>query len=275
MSESKAAIMQEVFGARRALIGMLHLDATPGSPRAEMAPDTIVERAVADARTYRDAGYTAVMIENIHDRPYLAGAVGPEVVAVMAMAGREVRREVDLPLGVQVLAAANREALAVAHACGASFVRAEAFVFAHVADEGLLQASAGPLLRYRSDLGADDIKIFADVKKKHSSHAITADVDIAETARAAEFSLADGIIVSGVATGSETRPSDVQAAARAVSIPVLVGSGVTPGNVAKLAAADGFIVGSSVKANGQWWDRLDPARVTAVADAFNKLEPVA
>jgi membrane complex biogenesis BtpA family protein len=265
--------MKAVFGAPRALIGMLHLDAMPGAPRVEMAPDTIVERAVAEAKVYRDAGFTALMIENIHDRPYMAGTVGPEVVAVMTAAGRDVLREVDLPLGVQVLAAANREALAVAHACGATFIRAEAFVFAHVADEGLLQATAGPVLRYRREIGAEHIKVFADVKKKHSSHAITADVDLGETARAAEFSLADGVVVTGIATGSETNPADVKAAAAAVSIPTLVGSGVSPANMASLAAADGFIVGSSVKQNGDWREALDGKRVSAVAEAFQKLEP--
>jgi len=81
-----------------------------------------------------------------------------------------------LPLGVQVLAAANREALAVALAVGATFVRVENFVYAHVADEGLMPvADAGPLLRYRRQIGADHVKILADVKKKHSSHALTAE----------------------------------------------------------------------------------------------------
>ena len=129
----------------------------------------------------------------------------------MAVVGREVRRAVPLPLGVQVLAAANREALAVALACGAAFVRVEGFVFAHVADEGLMEADAGALLRYRTAIGAEQIRVFADIKKKHSSHAITADVDVAETARAAEFALADGVIVTGAATG---QPADARRRSR-------------------------------------------------------------
>src|SRR6185295_9518480 len=112
-----------------------------------------------------------------------------------------VRRAVKLPLGVQVLAGANREALAVALCCGAAFVRVEGYVFAHVADEGLIDASAGELLRYRRAIGAEHIKVFADIKKKHASHALTADVSLAETGRAAEFFLADGVIVTGSATG--------------------------------------------------------------------------
>ena len=98
----------------------------------------------------------------------------------MTAVGLAVRQASTLPLGVQILAAANREALAVAQACGAAFVRVENFAYAHVADEGLMPtAEAGPLLRYRRQIGADSIQIIADVKKKHSSHAITADVPLA------------------------------------------------------------------------------------------------
>src|SRR6185312_4649163 len=117
-------------GAPRALIGMVHVGALPGTPAASAGVEAIVANAVAEARVYRDAGFHAVMIENMHDRPYLKGAVGPEIVAAMTAVGREIRRETKLPLGVQLLAAANREALAVALACDAAFVRVEGFVFA-------------------------------------------------------------------------------------------------------------------------------------------------
>lgn len=261
-------LIESLFASRRALIGMLHLGALPGSPAQRASVDQLAAAAVAEARVYRDAGFHGLLIENMHDRPYLAGEAGPETVAAMTAIGRAVRGDVDLPLGVQVLAAANRQALAVALACGASFIRAEAFVYAHVADEGLLEACAGPLLRYRRAIGAEHVRIFADVKKKHAAHAITADLDLAETARGAEFSLADGLVVTGVATGREADPADVAAVAQAVSIPVLVGSGITPANLARFPEADGFIVGSAVKRDGCWSNALDPERVRAVARAF-------
>ncbi len=119
-------LTQSIFGVPRALIGMLHLSALPGSPGWER--DTIkgslkpaIDRAIEEAKVYRDAKFHGLMIENMHDRPYLKGAVGPETVAAMSVIGRAVREAVPLPLGVQVLAGANREALAVALACGASF----------------------------------------------------------------------------------------------------------------------------------------------------------
>ncbi|MCA9794820.1 MAG: hypothetical protein KC910_23595, partial [Candidatus Eremiobacteraeota bacterium] len=156
--------LTELFGAPRALIGMVHLGALPGTPKASQSLDQIAATAVAEAACYAQHGYHAVILENMHDRPYLAGQVGPEVVAAMAVVCSQVRSQVELPVGIQVLAAANREALAVAQAGGASFIRAEAFVFGHVADEGWLDGQAGELLRYRRAIGADHIKIFADIK---------------------------------------------------------------------------------------------------------------
>src|SRR5262247_2199728 len=154
--EPRAAFAR-LFGAPRALIGMVHVGALPGSPAAHHPVERLIEHAVAEARAYRDAGFAAVAIENMHDRPYLKGGVGPEVTAAMAVIAREVKRETGLPLGIQVLAGANLEALAVAHACGAEFVRVEGFVFAHVADEGVIQASAGELLRFRRAIGAERV----------------------------------------------------------------------------------------------------------------------
>jgi len=264
-------LTQSLFGVRRALIGMLHLGALPGSPGHREAVAALAARAVEEARLYRDAGFHALVIENMHDRPYLKGSVGPETVSSMAVIGHEVRRAVPLPLGVQVLAGANREAMAVALACGACFVRAEGYVFAHVADEGLIEADAGALLRYRDRIGAERLRVFADVKKKHAAHAITSDVGLAETARAAEFALADAVIVTGAATGLETDPADVRAVAAAVGVPTFVGSGVTPENLERYPHADGFIVGSSVKRAGHWANALDAASMKSLADAFAAL----
>jgi membrane complex biogenesis BtpA family protein len=264
-------LVPALFGAPRALVGMIHVAALPGAPSSVLPLDAIVDQAVAEARAYAAAGFHAIAIENMHDRPYLRGAVGPEIVAAMAVVGRAVREASGRPLGVQVLAGANREALAVALASGACFVRVEGFVFAHVADEGLIESCAGELLRYRRAIGADQVRVFADIKKKHSAHAITADVDLCETAHAAEFFQADGVIVTGAATGREADASEVRAVSQAVGIPTLVGSGITAANLSAFAAADAFIVGSSLKRDGLWSNPLDPSRLDALRRAFDEL----
>jgi membrane complex biogenesis BtpA family protein len=262
---------RQCFGAPRALIGVLHVGALPGTPSALHSVDTLIEQTLVEARTYRDAGFTALILENMHDRPYLKGGVGPEITAAMTALAREAKRETGLAIGIQVLAGANREAIAIAQASSADFVRVEGFVFAHVADEGVIESCAGELLRYRRAIGAERVLVFADIKKKHSAHAITADVSVIETARAAEFFLADGVIVSGAATGVPASSEEVRDVARAVGVPVLVGSGITAGNLGRYSTAHGFIVGSSAKQGGIWCNPLDSDAVRALAGVFREL----
>ncbi|MFM8720045.1 MAG: BtpA/SgcQ family protein [Chthoniobacterales bacterium] len=159
-------------------------------------------------------------------------------------------------------------ALAVALAAGLDFIRAEGFVFGHMADEGWMDACAGPLLRYRKQIGADHIAVWVDVKKKHAAHAMTADVSLAETVKAAEFFGADAVIVTGEATGRETSTADLSSARGATKLPVIVGSGVTAENAAAmLRHADAVIVGSALKRDGHWTSPVDLERVKAVAAA--------
>jgi len=255
-------------GDAKPLIGMIHVQALPGTPRNRMTVDEICVVAAREARVLVEAGFDALLIENMHDVPYLNRRVGPEIVAAMTMVARAVREIAACPLGVQILAGANKEALAVAHAAGAQFIRAEGFVFSHIADEGYMEADAGDLLRFRRALLADGIQIFADVKKKHASHALTSDVTLADTAEAAQFFGADALVITGTATGRPTSPHDLAEAARASDLPLLVGSGVTPGNFRSLAPlADGFIVGSYLKKGGVWSEDLDPNRVADMIDA--------
>lgn len=256
---------------KKALIGMVHVRATPGSPAySGESVDRIVETAVGEARTLARLGFDSVIIENMHDRPYIhGGALGPEVVAVMTRVGQAVAAAVSIPLGIQILSGGNRQALAVAHAVGASYIRCENFVFAHVADEGLLaRAEAGELLRYRKSIGAEKVAVFCDVKKKHASHALTADLSLADVVHGAEFFGADGVIVTGTATGRPVAGADLEEARGATRLPVLVGSGVTPESAGDLLAhADALIVGSAIKRDGVWSEPLDEARCARMVES--------
>jgi len=248
---------------------MIHVAALPGTPRSRAAIGAIADAARAEAVILMEAGFDAILLENMHDLPYLAREVGPEIVASMTRVALAVREVTSLPLGIQILAGANTAALAVAQAVEARFIRAEGFVFASVADEGLLAtADAGPLLRARRALGGEDVSIFADIKKKHSAHALTADVSLAETAQAAALFGADGVVVTGPATGQPTSLEDLRAVRSALagppSTPVIVGSGATPESLPRLLEfADAVIVGSSIKRDGRWDQPVDCLRAAA------------
>ncbi|XP_073515753.1 uncharacterized protein F13E9.13, mitochondrial-like [Phyllobates terribilis] len=262
----------QLFGRLRSIvIGMVHVKALPGTPSCTLPVGQILEEACEEAEIYRKAGIDGLIVENMNDVPYSLH-IGPEVTASMAAVCAAVRQTCPhLPLGVQVLACGNQQALAVALAAGLDFIRAEGFVFSHVADEGLVNACAGDLLRYRKVIGAEHIQILADIKKKHSSHAVTADVSISETAKAAEFFLADGVILTGVATGQEADPADLKEVQRSVSIPTLIGSGVTLENVEKYADASALIVGSYFKHGGDWRKNVEYEKVVAFMDKINDL----
>ncbi|MCI0675617.1 MAG: BtpA/SgcQ family protein [Phycisphaerales bacterium] len=272
------SLTSSIFGRDKALIGMIHVSALPGTTRHSMPMPKIVDQAADEAKLLMDCGFDAIIIENMHDAPYLRRDVGPEITAAMTMIGCAVREQMsERPLGVQILAGANCAALAVAHACGGEFIRAEGFVFASIADEGLLDsADAGPLLRYRKLIGADGangdppVKVLADIKKKHSSHAITADLDIGESAKAAQFFGADGVIVTGIATGQAIKVNDLGSARVATTLPLIVGSGVTPDSVKDLFAyADALIVGSWYKRDGLWSNPPDKKRASELIKAVN------
>ncbi len=256
----------------KSVIGMVHVQALPGTPKNRMKLNEIIQRAINDAKLLEQGGVDAIMIENMHDRPYLNRKAGPEIVAAMTAVAVSLRKEVSVPLGIQILAGANREALSVAMAANFEFIRAEGFVFGHLADEGMMNSDAAELLRFRKNIGAAHIQIFTDIKKKHSSHALSADVSLAETAKAAEFFLSDGVIVTGPATGEQASKEELIAVKGTVQTPVLIGSGIDTKNISEFwNLADGFIVGSSLKADGKWENDVDPARLNEFMQQIHRL----
>jgi len=251
------------FSDKKSIIGMIHVQALPGTPNHKMSLNEISALAVKEAKQYENAKLDAIIIENMHDVPYLKGQVGPEVTAAMTIVAKAIRDAVNLPLGIQILAGANKEALAVARAADLDFIRVEGFVFGHVADEGYIDSCAGELMRYRKNIEADKVKVFTDIKKKHSSHAITSDVDIVETAHAAEFFLSDGLIITGSSTGKAVDIRELDALKDSVSKPLLIGSGITNDNISEYwPFANAFIIGSHFKEDGYWMNPISNKRLT-------------
>ncbi|RLU26263.1 hypothetical protein DMN91_000056 [Ooceraea biroi] len=241
-----------------------------GTPRYKGCTERIVEDAVKEAVIYAESCVDGILVENMHDVPYVKQKdLSPEIISMMTRICTEIRKVApqNIACGIQILAGCNKEAIAVAKAARLQFIRAEGFVFSHMADEGFIDANAGTLLRFRRQIDAEDILVFADVKKKHSSHAITSDVSLLETVRAAEFFLADGVILTGNATGDAVNVKDLTEVRECVAarVPVLIGSGVTLDNVDNyVEAADALIVGSHFKKAGRWENALEPERVRAL-----------
>ena len=261
--------MKSLFSTHpKILIGVVHLQPLPGSPRWRGDWEAVVDFAVNDARAYERGGAHALFIENFGDVPFTKGAVAPETIAAMAAAGRAIRQAVKLPIGFNVLRNDARAALALCAVCGGAFIRINVHTGAMLTDQGLIEGNAYETLRYRQRL-CPETRIFADV---HVKHAVPlGNWTIEDAARdTMERGLVDALIVSGAGTGLATDLADVERVRRTCpASKILLGSGVTVENVRDfLPLADGFIVGSSLKVNGKLSNPIDAKRVAALVRAL-------
>ncbi len=265
----KPNAIEAIFGRSKAVIGVIHSLPLPGSPGyGGMTMREIVAFAVAEAERYKAGGVDGLIVENHGDIPFAKpDALGPETAACMAVMTDAVRRSAGLPVGVNVLANGAVQAIAVAKAAGAAFVRVNQWSNAYVANEGFMEGKAGDAARYRAWLRAGAVRIFADVHVKHGAHALTADRTIGELARDNEFFDADVAIATGQRTGDAASMDEVRAIAAGTSLPVAVGSGVSPEVVGDiLTVADAVIVASWLKRDGVWWNPVDPDRLRFFMD---------
>jgi uncharacterized protein len=255
----------------RTVIGMVHLVPLPGSPRWAGSMRDVIAAALADARALIDGGVDALLVENFGDAPFTPARVEPATVAAMSVVAAEVRREFPRTrLGLNVLKNDARAALGVAAAVGAEFIRVNVHAGAVLADQGVVQSDAYGTLRDRRLLGVD-VAIVADVGGKHAVP--LAPVETEQMARdLVHRGLADALVVSGAATGQATPLGEVKRVRSAVpDVPLLIGSGVTAETAAELlSVADGLIVGTSVKRDGDVRQPVDRARVEKLVAAARR-----
>jgi membrane complex biogenesis BtpA family protein len=259
--------LPDLFAAPKPIIGMLHMPPLAGSPRYGGSFAAVRDFVLRDLDALASGGVHGLLLENFGDAPFYPDRVPALVVAQMTALASEVRRRTDLPLGINVLRNDGRSALAVAFASGAQFIRVNILCGARVTDQGIIQGIAHDLLRDRVQLGATEIRIFADVNVKHSAP-LAARPLADEVQDTLERGGADALIVSGSATGKATDLTELDAVRVAVvSAPILIGSGLTPESLASyLPHADGFIIGTGFKHGGLVTSPIDPARVRAAVD---------
>nr|WP_154928555.1 BtpA/SgcQ family protein [Pantoea agglomerans] len=266
ISAGKIDAIQAIFSRPKAVIGVIHCDPFPGSPKYRGKPvSAIIDRALRDAENYIAGGVHGLIVENHGDIPFSKPEdIGPETPALMAVITEKVRERFGVPLGINVLANAALPAFATALAGGADFIRVNQWANAYIANEGFIEGAAAKALRYRSQLRAEHIRVFADSHVKHGSHAIVADRSIRELTRDVDFFEADAVIATGQRTGDSATLEEIDEIRAATTLPLLVGSGVTPANVCQiLARTQAVIVASALKVDGVWWNDVDRERVKA------------
>jgi uncharacterized protein len=257
--------MSALFRHRhKPVIGVVHLRPLPGSPRWGGNLESVIDRAVTDAKAYERGDVDAVIVENFGDAPFTKASVSAETIAAMAAAGCAVRSTIKIPIGFNVLRNDARSALALCAACNGSFVRVNVHTGAMLTDQGIIEGDAYHTIRYRQTVRPGAL-LLADV---HVKHAVPiGDFGIEDSAHdTLERGLADALIISGTGTGVAADIGDVERVRHACPrAKILLGSGVTVENAHEfLQFADGVIVGTSVKVGGKLDNPVDPKRVAAL-----------
>ena len=260
-------ITEKIFGKKNPVIGVVHLLPLPTSARWGGNLKAVIERAEQEATALAAGGVDGIIIENFFDAPFTKDRVDPAVVSAMTMVVDHIMNLVMLPIGLNVLRNDARSSLAIASCVGAEFIRVNVYTGVMATDQGLIEGNAHEIQRYRREIGKD-IAIFADVLVKHARPLGTPNLTTA-VKDTIERGLADAVILSGWATGLPPRIEDLELArSAAINTPVLIGSGADWENIGDLmSCADGVIVASSLKRNGNINQTIDPSRVSQFVEA--------
>ena len=244
---------------------MVHLHALPGAPGYGRLLDAIVQAARRDAATLLDNGCDGIVFENFGDRPF-PKKTSLETVAAMTRVIAEVMRTVSPPFGVNVLRNDAHAALAIAAATGASFIRVNVHTGVMFTDQGVIEGEAAETIRMRNSV-APHIAVFADHMVKHAVP--PPGTDVAQSARDVRHrGLADAVIVSGAETGAAVDSERLRTVREAIDAPILIGSGLNVDNVHLYGDADGALVGTAFKEDGNVDAPVDAARVARLVSAF-------
>lgn len=254
-------LFQELLGREKAIISMCHFPPMPGSPLYDEkgGVNAILDWVGRDVENLQNGGVDAIMFCNEGDRPYNLEA-GPASLATMASVIGQLKSSIRVPFGCDILWD-PKAAIALAKATGGRFVR-EVFTGVYSSDMGLWNTACGEALRFRRNIGASDIKLIFNINAEFAGFIDNRPLDL--IAKSTVFSsLADIVAVSGTMTGQSAQVSDLETVKRAVpETPVVANTGVRADNVRQiLEIADGVIVGTALKVDGNTWNAVDPERV--------------
>lgn len=260
--------LNQIFKTPNPIIGVVHLQPLPTSARWGGNLKSAIARAEQEATALASGGVHGIIVENFFDAPFAKDCVDPAVVSAMTLIVDRLMNLVTLPIGVNVLRNDAHSALAIASCTNAAFVRVNVLTGVMATDQGLIEGQARELMRYRRELDSD-VKILADVLVKHARPLGSPNLTTA-VQETIERGLADGVILSGWATGSPPSLEDLElATAAAKGTPVFIGSGANWENISTLiSAADGAIVSSSLKRHGRIDQPIDPIRVSRFVEAM-------
>lgn len=263
--------MEEIFGVEKPIIAMCHLLALPEDPEFDEmgGMKTVVDWARKDLIALQNGGVDAIMFSNEFSMPYLT-KVHTVTVASMARIIGELKSEIRVPFGVNVLWDPEAS-LDLAVATDALFVR-EIFSGVYASDFGLWNPNCGEIVRHQHAIGAGHVKLLFNILPEAAKY--LGDRDIVEVAKSTVFNhQPDALCVSGLVAGTQTDSSILKKVKDAVpNTPVFVNTGMRLENVKEqLTIADGAVVGTTFKYDGNFNNHVDEKRVVSFMEKVNSL----
>lgn len=249
----------QLFQGKKPVIGMVHLKALPGAPGYNGSMEEIYTAACEDLCALEQGGVDGAIVENFGDVPYNTNS-GEITLTAMAVLAQRLRAQTSMPLGLNVQYNNTAAEWNIAYCTGYDFIRVEAFVENRTGVHGITYAAAPALLRQKGLYPANSL-IFADINTKHTFPLTPQPLDF--SVHEAKEAGADALIVTGLLTGQNPTVDEVAKFKKlAATHPVLLGSGVNTRNAASFfEVADGAIIGSSLKQDGNVWKNISAARV--------------
>ena len=253
--------LDDLFGVKKPILAMLHLDALPGDPEYDSVAGlrNVVDNARRDLDALQAGGVDAVLISNEFSLPYLT-KTEPITAISMARVVGELFDEISVPFGVNVLWDPTAT-IDLAAATGAAFVR-EIFTGVYASDFGTWDTNVGATARHRRRVDAGNVKLLFNVVPEATAY--LASRDLASIARSTVFNARpDALVVSGLTAGAPTDDSAlVTVKENAGDVPVFVNTGMrTDTAAAQLSIADGAVVGTAFKVDGKFENRAEQSRV--------------
>ena len=246
------------------IIGMIHLKALPGSPANELTNDEIFNFALLDLKALEKGGIKEAIVENMFDSPLSTVIIMEQIISFVYIFSR-LKEYANISLGVNIQYADDDLEMKVATLCGADFIRVEAFIEDRVGSFGRLHPSANIIMKAKKELKSNVI-IYTDINVKHTIGIV--DYDIRECIHEAIRFGSNGIILTGIGTGKAPTVEDAAEWEKYCNnTKLFIGSGIEKGNIKDfLQFADGVIVGSSIKKEGNIENPIDYSRVKELID---------
>lgn len=259
-------IVERMLSGEKITIGMVHLLPLPGTLHYGGDFQAILDQAVSDAKKLEEAGFDALIVENVNDAPFGDDGMTPLQVHSLTIACDHVRRSIGIPMGIDACGD-SVQGIYIGALTGASFVRVPYFVDIRVGQNGLINPNGYQAVMARKRAGLEHIRILADVQVKHT-YPLCENIPVEDSARWAKTVGADAIIVTGLATGMETSIETMQRVKTVVDLPVVVGSGMNASNTCKqFEVCDGAIIGTAVKEQGSLMRPVDKEKAVTFMKA--------